>query len=44
MKIFIAYGILISLLFFAAGSRGFVLSSFLHQAKWGPAGQSQYHK
>lgn len=44
MKIFIVYGIVICFLFFAAGTRGYVISSMMQAAKWGPQGHSMYHK
>jgi hypothetical protein len=44
MKIYIVYAAIICSLFFAAGARGFVLSSIAQTAKWGPQGHGMYHK
>ena len=44
MKIFIVYGIVVCILFLAAGTRGYVISSMTQSAKWGPQGHSMYHK
>ncbi len=44
MKIFIAYGVIILMLFFAAGTRGLVLSGMMQGAHWGSQGHGQYHK
>ncbi|MBF0329576.1 MAG: hypothetical protein HQL10_10505 [Nitrospirae bacterium] len=42
-KIYLVYGIIISSLFFAAGLKGYVISSMTQPTKWGPQG-SHYHK
>jgi hypothetical protein len=44
MKKYLIFGIITCALFFAAGTRGFVISGLLHAANWGPVGKSQYHK
>jgi hypothetical protein len=47
MKIYIAYGIIICVLFAAAGTRGYVLSGLMQSGRLGGSGiysHSQYHK
>ncbi len=48
MKLFILYGLIISMLFFGAGMRGFAVSQFVQQGStWGSGsshGHGFYHK
>ncbi len=40
MKLFWIYGVIICMLFIAAGERGFVVSSMFQSAQWSPQGRA----
>lgn len=44
MKVYLAAGVLICGLFFAAGARGFLIESLFNSPTHGPVGHSHYHK
>ncbi len=43
MKKYLVYGILICALFFAAGSRGFVIAKTVNAPRWGAGGGHTFH-
>lgn len=38
MRAYVIYGVILCMLFFAAGSRGYVVTSMLRPAQWSPPG------